>query len=172
MCEGPSREERNCSRYADMKSQYDMSQLALAELTLEVQRLREKMCHNISCQNGGVCQEGECHCPEGYSGVNCEDSNNGAWYLAKESGKSCNDVCSEEGKTCDGEKLKEINSEEKFKEVELELGLSCRYYFGFATAPGAPSYHDHFCNFWNPQGPNPQCDYAYDWGKRLCYCQA
>ena len=24
------------------------------------------------CQNGGICQRGECVCPEGYTGSNCE----------------------------------------------------------------------------------------------------
>lgn len=29
-------------------------------------------CQNVTCQNGGTCDDGSCQCPEGFSGVNCE----------------------------------------------------------------------------------------------------
>src|SRR5690606_9067709 len=29
-------------------------------------------CENVTCINGGVCHEGTCNCPTGYSGVNCQ----------------------------------------------------------------------------------------------------
>jgi len=29
-------------------------------------------CKDISCENGGTCIDGECKCPDGYTGINCE----------------------------------------------------------------------------------------------------
>ncbi len=29
-------------------------------------------CENITCLNGGTCDDGNCDCPDGYSGTNCE----------------------------------------------------------------------------------------------------
>lgn len=29
-------------------------------------------CRDVNCQNGGTCDDGECDCPTGYSGTNCE----------------------------------------------------------------------------------------------------
>jgi hypothetical protein len=30
-------------------------------------------CYNVSCQNGGICINGTCDCPPGYTGTNCEN---------------------------------------------------------------------------------------------------
>lgn len=30
------------------------------------------LCENITCENGGTCDEGICDCPDGFSGTNCE----------------------------------------------------------------------------------------------------
>ncbi len=32
------------------------------------------LCANISCQNGGICDNGECFCPNGFTGVFCDSS--------------------------------------------------------------------------------------------------
>lgn len=32
----------------------------------------QEPCDEVVCQNGGVCVEGECDCPEGFLGENCE----------------------------------------------------------------------------------------------------
>jgi len=29
-------------------------------------------CADVTCNNGGICDEGRCDCPEGFSGTNCE----------------------------------------------------------------------------------------------------
>lgn len=31
-------------------------------------------CKDINCQNGGICFEGSCLCPDGFNGPNCETS--------------------------------------------------------------------------------------------------
>lgn len=40
-------------------------------------------CEDTVCQNGGICVEGYCQCPDGYSGPNCEISsfNNGVFVV-------------------------------------------------------------------------------------------
>lgn len=32
-------------------------------------------CEDVSCQNGGACDDGTCICEDGYSGTNCETEN-------------------------------------------------------------------------------------------------
>lgn len=29
-------------------------------------------CEGVTCQNGGICVDGSCECPDGYTGFNCE----------------------------------------------------------------------------------------------------
>ncbi|MCB9185612.1 MAG: YncE family protein [Flavobacteriales bacterium] len=40
-------------------------------------------CEDTVCQNGGICVEGECQCPDGFSGPNCEIAsfNNGVFVV-------------------------------------------------------------------------------------------
>lgn len=35
---------------------------------------QQNACDEVTCMNGGVCVDGDCDCPEGYSGPNCEIS--------------------------------------------------------------------------------------------------
>ncbi|MFK7772690.1 MAG: hypothetical protein AB8F94_11145 [Saprospiraceae bacterium] len=45
--------------------------LALLCIVLSTQSCKDA-CDDIDCQNGGICEEGSCNCPDGFSGVNCE----------------------------------------------------------------------------------------------------
>ena len=40
-------------------------------------------CEDVNCLNGGVCVEGDCICPDGFSGPNCEISSfeNGVFII-------------------------------------------------------------------------------------------
>lgn len=33
---------------------------------------KDSSCDGIVCENDGICENGQCECPEGYSGVHCE----------------------------------------------------------------------------------------------------
>jgi len=65
-CTGLSTDEKKCDRHAQMKMENDQCQK-------ENKRLRDKLCQNVLCHNGGTCQEGECICDDGYSGSTCAE---------------------------------------------------------------------------------------------------
>ena len=72
-CTGPSREEEQCDRFAEVKMEKDQCKQNLANITKEIKRLNEKLCQNVLCYNGSTCQEGECICDDGYSGSTCAE---------------------------------------------------------------------------------------------------
>lgn len=45
--------------------------LAVLCLVLSTQSCKDE-CDDVLCQNGGTCNEGNCDCPDGFSGPNCE----------------------------------------------------------------------------------------------------
>lgn len=66
-------------------------------------------CKDVTCENGGTCNEGDCECPEGFSGTNCEVDDcaalgcvNGTAVLGV-GGCSCECDPGYEGTTCDTE---------------------------------------------------------------------
>ena len=46
--------------------------ITIFSLLLVVSACKKDSCRNILCENDGVCIEGTCKCPTGYSGVHCE----------------------------------------------------------------------------------------------------
>lgn len=60
-------------------------QLILAVTTIVVMNAcnQTESCDDVNCLNGGICFEGDCECPEGFSGPNCEISSfeNGVFVL-------------------------------------------------------------------------------------------
>ena len=48
-------------------------------------------CHSVSCANGGVCNNGNCTCPTGYEGTNCQTISRNAFvgnWSASEKGST------------------------------------------------------------------------------------
>ena len=70
-CSGLSRQNGTCNRFSEVKTE-------LVNATNEISRLKEKMCQNVICNNGGTCQEGECICTDGFGGSTCDKK--GRWY--------------------------------------------------------------------------------------------
>ncbi|MGB1318877.1 MAG: DUF5074 domain-containing protein, partial [Flavobacteriales bacterium] len=60
-------------------------QLMLAATTIVVMNAcnQPESCDDVICQNNGICVEGTCECPDGFSGPNCEISTfeNGVFVL-------------------------------------------------------------------------------------------
>ena len=48
-------------------------------------------CEGITCLNGGVCDDGTCHCPDGYYGTNCETKIDPCDDIRCLNGGTCND---------------------------------------------------------------------------------
>src|SRR6267154_1017735 len=46
--------------------------VTIFSLLLVVSACKKDSCRNNLCENGGVCIDGSCNCPTGYSGVHCE----------------------------------------------------------------------------------------------------
>ena len=46
--------------------------LVIFSMTLLNQSCEDDPCKDVTCQNGGVCVDGTCDCPDGYSGTSCE----------------------------------------------------------------------------------------------------
>lgn len=58
-----------------MKSNLNVAafcQLALFVILILVSGCASDNCSDVNCQNGGICEDGTCHCPTGYKGPSCE----------------------------------------------------------------------------------------------------
>jgi len=75
-CSGLGKEEQECNIFSELKTK-------LVNARNEISQLKEKMCQNVICNNGGICQEGECICTDGFSGSTCEDKGIEKSYLVK-----------------------------------------------------------------------------------------
>lgn len=51
------------------------------------------LCENITCLNGGVCVDGSCDCPGGYSGPNCEIQDLCYGIICLNGGSCINGIC-------------------------------------------------------------------------------
>jgi len=49
-------------------------------------------CASITCRNAGVCIDGTCDCPEGFSGANCEIAVDPCIDINCENGGVCDDI--------------------------------------------------------------------------------
>lgn len=52
-------------------------------------------CEDVVCQNGGVCNEGSCDCPDGWSGADCSTYDFeyvGSYRVERYTNTSCNDA--------------------------------------------------------------------------------
>ena len=74
VCMGLGREEKVCDRFAEVKMEKDQCHQTLNDKLKEIQRLKNKLCQNLDCKNGGTCQEGECLCTNGFTGLTCEEN--------------------------------------------------------------------------------------------------
>ena len=53
------------------------------------------LCENTTCYNGGSCVEGNCNCPSGFTGANCQTAINPCATITCYNGGTCvNGVCS------------------------------------------------------------------------------
>lgn len=51
-------------------------------------------CKDVECLNGGYCDDGECFCPNGYTGEQCERIDQSALYGTYNCGNQCHDTAS------------------------------------------------------------------------------
>ena len=72
-CKGLGIEEEDCDRFAEVKMEKDQCHKSLNDKLKEIKRLKNKMCQNLDCKNGGTCQEGECLCTNEFTGRRCEE---------------------------------------------------------------------------------------------------
>lgn len=63
----------------------NLLQVSAILVTLLIQPSCSDKCSDVTCQNGGICNEGDCECLSGYTGTNCEtkicDKNNTALVM-------------------------------------------------------------------------------------------
>ena len=81
-CEGEAVDYKECDAFAD-------ESLALEKCNEEVQRLKDKLCQVVHCQNGGLCLEGDCQCLDGFSGEYCEVTDDPCQFVQCENGGIC-----------------------------------------------------------------------------------
>ena len=66
---------------------------------------KDNKCKNADCQNGGVCSNGFCTCPAGYTGTHCELQDKCYGVTCLHAGTCSNGICNctvgYEGKYCD-----------------------------------------------------------------------
>jgi len=56
-----------------MKKFFSVIILLISTLTIQSCKKDKDPCLDIICKNGGTCVNGQCQCPDGYSGVSCSN---------------------------------------------------------------------------------------------------
>lgn len=68
--------------------------LLVIALVVSVSSCKENLCENVTCYNGGACEDGKCQCPSGFTGADCSVHTNPCDTMVCYNGGICNNgVC-------------------------------------------------------------------------------
>ena len=62
-CEGQGIDEKECNHFEEVKMELEEFKAQYFYQEAEINRLKDKMCKNVICENGSQCIEGDCQIP-------------------------------------------------------------------------------------------------------------
>ena len=71
-CEGLAIDYQECDAFGELELRLKKCEDESKSKDDNIRRLKDKLCHVVHCQNGGLCLEGDCQCLGGFSGDYCE----------------------------------------------------------------------------------------------------